>query len=74
MDRLRTIDNAAVEIREQDPNTDLTAWALRQLVRSGEIPALMIGNKQLISLEAVERYINSQVTRGDNDNRTGDRT
>ena len=61
MDRLRTIDNAAVEIREQDPNTDLTAWALRQLVRSGEIPALMIGSKYLISVEAVERYVNSQV-------------
>lgn len=61
MEKLRTIDNAIVEIKKMDPETDLTAWAIRQLVKAGKIPALMVGNKQLITVEAVERYINSQV-------------
>ena len=63
MERLRTIDSIAAEIREQDPGTALTAWALRQLVKQGEIPALMIGSKHLISVEAVERYVDSKFER-----------
>lgn len=61
MEKLRTIDNAIIELKRIDPDTALTGWALRQLVKEGKIPALMVGSKQLISVEAVERYVNSQV-------------
>lgn len=61
MEKLRTIDKAIQDFQKEDPDTALTEWALRQLVKDGKIPALMIGSKQLISLEAVERYITNEL-------------
>lgn len=61
MEKLRTIENTIIELKRIDPDTALTGWALRQLVKEGKIPALKVGTKQLISVEAVERFINSQV-------------
>lgn len=63
MEKLRTINEAITEIKAEDPNCALTPWALRQLVKAGEIPALNIGSKQLVSLEAVERFVNAQFER-----------
>ena len=61
MNTPRTIVNTHKAYKEKHPDADLTEWAIRELVRGGKIPALMIGNKYLISLEALEKYINSQL-------------
>ena len=61
MEKLRTIDNTIIELKRMDPDTALTGWALRQLVKEGKIPCMMVGSKQLITVEAVERFIHSQV-------------
>lgn len=61
MEKLRTIDKVIEELRQTDPDTALTGWALRSLVREGKIPVIKIGSKQLLSVEAVERYVNEQI-------------
>lgn len=45
--RIRTIKNAYREIREQDPNTCITEWFLRQLITGGAIPSIRAGTKWL---------------------------
>lgn len=61
MEKLRTIEQTIAELRSEDPGCQLTDWALRQLVREGAIPSIKIGKKSLLSIEAVERYVNEQL-------------
>ncbi len=55
--RMRTIDQAAVWLQENDPETALTKTALRRLVVTGQLPSVRIGQKYLISLETLEDYL-----------------
>ena len=64
MEKLRTIAQAAAEIKKIDPESALTEWALRQLVKDGEIPTMKCGNKALLSMASLERYIASQFEGG----------
>lgn len=57
--RMRTITEAADYFREEDPQTALTKTAVRRLVVSGAVPSVRIGNKYLVSLEALEEYLRS---------------
>lgn len=53
MPRMRTLDAAYALVKEFDPDTSLTRHALRALATSGLIPAVMIGNKRLINVDAL---------------------
>ena len=55
--RMRTISEAAAEIRAADAQTGLTKTALRRLVTTGAIPSVKIGNKYLIQMELLESYM-----------------
>ena len=55
--RMRTVDQAAAWLREQDPETALTKTALRRLVVTGQLPSVHVGQKYLISLETLEDYL-----------------
>ena len=57
MPRMRTIDQAAAWMKENDPNTALTKTALRRLVVSGKLPSVMIGQKYLLNLDTLEAYL-----------------
>lgn len=59
--RIRTIKNAYMEIREQDPNTCITEWFLRQLITGGAIPSIRAGTKWLVDLDVVEEYIQEEM-------------
>ena len=59
--RIRTIKNAYREIREQDPNTCITEWFLRQLITGGAIPSIRAGTKWLVDLDVVEEYIQEEM-------------
>ena len=72
MQRLRTLPEAINELKAQDPDTAFTLWALRRLIAEGEIPAVRSGKKQLVSIEAIEQYVNSKLG-GINENRPGNR-
>ena len=61
MEKLRTISETINELKMHDPGCQLTDWALRQMVKEGKIPYLSIGKKVLLSVEAVERYIDNQL-------------
>lgn len=55
--RMRTINEAAKWVKETDPNTALTPTAIRRLVISGELPSRRAGNKYLLDLDSLERYM-----------------
>lgn len=46
--RMRTIPKAYEEVKRADPNTSLTLRALRRMVKSGEVPCIMVGTKRLV--------------------------
>ena len=54
--RALTIGNAA-KLYE---GSDLTATAIRRLVRSGEIPSQRVGPKYLVTVDAIERWIHGK--------------
>lgn len=51
-----TINQCAKYAKEKDPNTPITASALRRLVASGAIRSCKVGVKNIITLENVEEY------------------
>lgn len=53
MRRMRTIQQAASEIRESDPSTAVREYHIRQMVLSGELPSHKAGRKYLIDLDAL---------------------
>lgn len=55
--QMRTIDQIAQLIRDNDPETALTKTAIRRLVTTGAIRSVKVGQKYLVSLEAVDEYL-----------------
>ena len=55
--QMRTIEQISIHYKATDPNTALTKTALRRLVLTGAIPHVRIGQKYLVSLEAVEAFL-----------------
>lgn len=59
--QMRTIDQIAQLIRDDDPETALTKTAIRRLVTTGAIRSVKVGQKYLVSLEAVNEYLAGDV-------------
>lgn len=57
MPRMRTISEAAAELKQADPNTAITPHAVRKLVLTGEVPHIKAGKKRLINMDILERYL-----------------
>ena len=55
--RMRTIEQAAAWLRESDPETAFTKTALRRLVVTGQLPSVRVGQKYLVSLDALEGFL-----------------
>ena len=58
----RTIREAAVWFKSQDPQTCLTETAFRTLPRSGRVPCVRVGKKYLVTIEALEAYLSGGET------------
>lgn len=54
--RMRTIEQAAIYLKEKDPQTAVTKHALQQMVKSGTLPSVQVGHKRLIALENLDTY------------------
>ncbi|MCR4669179.1 MAG: hypothetical protein K5774_07420 [Clostridia bacterium] len=54
--KVRTIETAYKEIKEIDPKTAITKWAIRQAVSGGCVPSRRVGNKYLVSLDTLLDY------------------
>ena len=57
---MRTINEAAEHFKSIDPSTSLTKTAVRRLVNTGAVPSVRIGNKALVSLEALDAYLRGE--------------
>lgn len=55
--RMRTIQEAAAELRRIDPGTAVTPYRIRQLVLDGTIPHVKAGNKRLVNLDTLLNYL-----------------
>ena len=54
--RMRTLEQCAAYFKEQDPETTVTRYRIRQMVLNGTIPYVMCGNKYLVNLDRVSEY------------------
>lgn len=57
MAHMRTIEQAAAWLLENDPETAVTKTALRRLVTTGQIPAVRVGQKYLLNLDVLENFL-----------------
>ena len=55
--RMRTVKEAATEIKQIDPNTAMTEWHIRQLALQGILPRVQAGKKLLINLDTLFEYL-----------------
>ena len=55
--QIRTIDQAYDMIVERDPNTALTRYLVKQMVKQGMVPAIKAGNKTLVDVDGLEAHI-----------------
>ena len=55
--RMRTQAEVIKHIKEIDPDTALTPWALRGMILSGKIPSVQVGRKRLINMDMIEEYL-----------------
>lgn len=60
--RLRTINQAAKELKEKDANTVITESIIRKLIREEKIGYIQDGNKKLVDLNDIEKYYESNKT------------
>lgn len=51
--RMRLVDKAYDEFKKLDPETDITRCAFRRIVKRGDIPSYMVGNRRLVNLDEV---------------------
>lgn len=54
---IRTIKGALEEIKVRDPKSDITMYAIRQIVKEGKIPYIRSGKKYLLNVEKLIDYI-----------------
>ncbi len=57
----RTIREAAAYFQASDPDTCLTETAIRTLLRTGAVPSVRVGRKYLVTIEALEAYLEGSV-------------
>lgn len=57
MKRIRTIDQAYDEIKKKDPETAISRYLVRQMIKQGMVPSIPSGNKKLVDVDVLERKI-----------------
>ena len=54
---VRTIKGALEELKAIEPNTSVTLYAIRKMVKQNKIPYIKTGNKILINMDNLIHYI-----------------
>lgn len=57
MSRMRLIKDAFEQLKKEDPETDITIYALRTIVKSGVVPTVRLGRKLLINYDSLLDYL-----------------
>jgi len=60
MARMRIIPEAIRHIKSTDPDTAITPHALRMLILSDKFPHVPIGNKRLVDVDLLERFLSGE--------------
>ena len=55
--RMRTINEAAQELRQLDPNTAMSPYHIRRLCLDGVLPTVKAGKKILLDLDTLIEYM-----------------
>ncbi len=55
--RMRTVHEAAEELKKMDANTAVTEYHIRRLVLDGALPKIKAGKKYLINLDSLLDYL-----------------
>lgn len=58
--RIRTIPELVKLIKEEDPESPVSEYFIRKMVKSGKLPAMYHGSKVLISVSAFYRFAQGQ--------------
>lgn len=58
--RMRTIRQCADYFRQQDPESGLGEWRIRQMVNQEEIPVYHAGRRILINLDTLIAYVGGE--------------
>lgn len=56
--RMRTVGQTVKYFKENDPDTVVGEYLLRKMIKTGELPVVMAGNKALINLDNLIEYFN----------------
>lgn len=59
MARMRLVKDAYEQLKRDDPDTNITLYALRTIVKSGAIPTVQLGRKTLLNYDSLLEYFNS---------------
>ena len=54
---VRTIKGVVDELHKDDPDTSVTEYALRSWIKSGALPSVKSGNKYLLDMEVVRKFL-----------------
>lgn len=57
MPRMRLIKDAFEQLKKEDPETDITIYALRTIVKSRVVPTVRLGRKLLINYDSLLDYL-----------------
>lgn len=54
---IRTIKGVIDELRKDDPESCVTEYALRNWILSGVLPSVKSGNKYLLDMDVVRKFL-----------------
>ena len=60
--RMRTAGKIVAEIKALDPDSEITEYWVRQLIKSGNIPVVRAGVKALVNLDDVLELLYAGIT------------
>lgn len=59
---VRTIKGAIEELRREDPDSSVTEYAIRSWIKTGVLPSVKSGNKYLVDLDVLRKYLAGDYT------------
>lgn len=56
MPRMRLVKDAYEQLRKDDPDTNITMYALRTIIKSGVVPTVKLGRKTLVNYDSLLEF------------------
>lgn len=55
--RMRTAAGVLVELKAQDPDTEVTLHYIRQIIHTNQVPVVEVGRKKLVDVDKVLAFL-----------------